>query len=94
MVRVGGMTYAIEPGAAQGARISAMKLGGRAIEASKTYKVAGWAPVAEEAKMAGGEPVWDVVARHLRHVKTVAARPPYLPELIGVGSDPGITPSG
>src|SRR5665213_27604 len=93
MVRVGGMTYAIEPGAAQGARISAMKLGGRAIEASKTYKVAGWAPVAEEAKMAGGEPVWEVVARHLRHAKTVAARPPYLPELIGVGSDPGIAPS-
>jgi sulfur-oxidizing protein SoxB len=93
MVRVGGMTYAIAPDAAQGARISAMKVGGRAIEASKTYKVAGWAPVAEEAKMAGGEPIWDVVARHLRHAKTVAARPPYLPQLIGIDADPGLTPS-
>jgi len=91
MVRVGGMTYAIAPNAAQGARISAMKVGGRAVEASKTYKVAGWAPVAEEAKMAGGEPVWDVVARHLRHAKTVAARPPYLPQLIGIDTDPGLT---
>jgi sulfur-oxidizing protein SoxB len=93
MVRVSGMTYAIAPNATQGSRISAMKVGGRAIEASKTYKVAGWAPVAEEAKMAGGEPIWDVVARHLRHAKKVAARPPYLPQLIGIDADPGITPS-
>ena len=90
MVRVGGMTYAIAPDAVQGARISAIKVGGRAIEASKTYKVAGWAPVAEEAKMAGGEPIWDVVARHLRHAKTVAARAPYLPQLIGIDTDPGL----
>ena len=33
---------------------------------TSSYKVAGWAPVAEEAKAAGGEPVWDVVARYLR----------------------------
>jgi sulfur-oxidizing protein SoxB len=87
------MTYAIAPNATQGSRISAMKVGGRAIEASKTYKVAGWAPVAEEARMAGGEPIWDVVARHLRHAKTVAARPPYQPQLIGIDADPGLTPA-
>ncbi len=32
-----------------GARIKSMTLNGRPIEAGKRYKVAGWAPVAEEA---------------------------------------------
>ena len=62
MVRVGGMTYTITPGATMGARIGDMRLNGRPIEADKTYKVAGWAPVAEEARSAPGiKPVWDVV---------------------------------
>jgi sulfur-oxidizing protein SoxB len=52
--------------------------------------VAGWAPVAEEAKDAGGEPIWDVVARYLRATKTVGPRAPNLPRLEGVGGDPGI----
>ena len=37
-----------------GARISDMRLNGKPIEADKTYKVAGWAPVAEEARNAPG----------------------------------------
>jgi S-sulfosulfanyl-L-cysteine sulfohydrolase len=90
MVRVAGMTYAIAPDAKQGERIGEMRVGGNAIEASKTYKVAGWAPVSEDAKMAGGEPVWDVVARHLRRTRTVAAKSPSLPRLIGVDADPGL----
>ncbi|HEY6513013.1 MAG TPA: thiosulfohydrolase SoxB, partial [Burkholderiaceae bacterium] len=49
MVRVGGLTYSITPGAAMGARIGDMRLNGRPIEADKKYKVAGWAPVAEAA---------------------------------------------
>ena len=49
--------------------------------------VAGWASVAEDAS---GEPVWDVVARHLRDRKVIA--PPKLnqPRLVGVGSNPGL----
>jgi sulfur-oxidizing protein SoxB len=68
MVRVGGLRYSIEPGKRAGSRIGDMNLNGKPIEADKKYKVAGWAPVAEGAK---GEPVWDVVARHLRAQKTV-----------------------
>jgi sulfur-oxidizing protein SoxB len=37
-----------------GSRISDMRLKGKPIEAGKTYKVAGWAPVAEEAKSLPG----------------------------------------
>ncbi|MFI4902051.1 MAG: thiosulfohydrolase SoxB [Burkholderiales bacterium] len=90
MVRVAGMTYAIAPDAAQGARISDMRVGDRPIEAAKTYKVAGWAPVSEDAKTAGGEAIYDIVARHLRREKVVKPRTPWRPRLVGVGADPGI----
>jgi sulfur-oxidizing protein SoxB len=61
MVRVGGLTYACDPLQAMGRRISDMRLNGQPIEADKTYKVAGWAPVAEDAAKAGNKMVWDVV---------------------------------
>ncbi|HEX6611630.1 MAG TPA: thiosulfohydrolase SoxB, partial [Hyphomicrobiaceae bacterium] len=72
MVRVGGLAYAIAPKAPMGQRISAMSLRGKPIEAQKRYKVAGWAPVSEEAKAAGGEPIWDVIGRYLKAKKTIA----------------------
>ncbi|MFI4951901.1 MAG: thiosulfohydrolase SoxB, partial [Burkholderiales bacterium] len=50
MVRVGGMHYAIDPPAAMGRRITRMELDGKPLDAGRTYKVAGWAPVAEEAR--------------------------------------------
>jgi sulfur-oxidizing protein SoxB len=36
-----------------GARITDMRLARKPVDAGKTYKVAGWAPVAEEASKAG-----------------------------------------
>ena len=90
MVRVAGMRYAIDPYAAMGRRITRMELDGQAIEPARTYTVAGWAPVSEEAKAAGGEPIWDVVARYLRAKKTIVARAPGMPRLEGVGRDPGL----
>ncbi len=87
MVRVGGMTYAIEPNAKMGSRIQDMRLAGQPIEADKTYKVAGWAPVAEGAK---GEMVWDVVAPWLRDKKTIAMRKLNTPRIIGMDGNPGL----
>jgi sulfur-oxidizing protein SoxB len=87
MVRVGGMSYAIEPGAKMGARIQDMRLDGKPIDADRKYKVAGWAPVAEGAS---GEPVWDVVAGWLRSHKTVSARKLNMPRLIGMQGNPGM----
>ncbi len=87
MVRVGGMSYACAPAAKIGARISDMRLHGKPISAEKTYRVAGWAPVADEV---GGEPAWDLVARHLRARKTVAPVKLKLPRLIGVSHNQGI----
>jgi S-sulfosulfanyl-L-cysteine sulfohydrolase len=89
MVRVGGLSYACDPTAGMGHRIQDLRLGGKPLEAGKKYKVAGWAPVSEEAREAGGEPIWDVVARHLRGQKTVESRRPYLPKLLNVAGNPG-----
>ncbi|HET7671475.1 MAG TPA: thiosulfohydrolase SoxB [Burkholderiales bacterium] len=68
MVRVGGMTYAIAPREKIGRRITDMRLRGEPMQAGKTYKVAGWAPVREGAQ---GEPVWDLAARYLRGIRRV-----------------------
>jgi sulfur-oxidizing protein SoxB len=87
MVRVGGMTYRCEPRAKMGARILDMRLGGKPIDASKTYKVAGWAPVAEGVK---GEPIWDVVGRHLRASKFVKTPKPNQPALVGITGNRGL----
>jgi sulfur-oxidizing protein SoxB len=87
MVRVGGMTYACDPLAKIGQRISDMRLAGRPMQAAARYKVAGWAPVAEGA---AGEPVWEVVARYLRDRKTVAPSVPNAPRLIGIERNPGM----
>jgi sulfur-oxidizing protein SoxB len=88
MVRVGGLQYTIEPAGKMGGRITDMRLKGRPIEAAKTYKVAGWAPVAEGAQ---GEPIWDVVARYLRDQKTLKAPALNLPAIKGVQGNPGIS---
>ena len=92
MVRVGGMNYTIDPAQTAGNRITDMRLNGKPIEAGKTYKVAGWAPVSEEAKNAGGEAIWDVIERHLRDVKVVKAVKLNEPTIKGVANNPGMAP--
>jgi len=87
MVRVGGLTYACEPGGKAGSRISDMRLNGKPIEASKTYRVAGWAPVAEGAT---GEPIWEVVETWLKAKKKITPRKLNLPRLVGLKNNPGM----
>ncbi|HWZ41376.1 MAG TPA: thiosulfohydrolase SoxB [Bradyrhizobium sp.] len=86
MVRVGGLTYTCTPAESIGKRISELQLeSGRALEADKSYKVAGWASVNPQA----GTPVWDVFANYLRSGKTPL---PYGKNvtLKGVDGNPGI----
>jgi len=89
MVRVGGMKYAIDPTASIGHRITRMELAGKPIDAARKYKVAGWAPVSEDARAAGGEPIWDVCARYLRARKTIPPRALNLPVVEGMQGNPG-----
>jgi len=87
MVRVGGLTYACAPRESIGRRISDLRLGGKPLDATRRYKVAGWAPVAEGAS---GTPVWDLLERWLRDRKSIAPRRPNMPKLIGVAGNPGL----
>lgn len=88
MVRVGGLTYTCEPSAAMGQRISDLRLGDKPLDAAHTYKVAGWASVAENVQ---GPAIWDVVAEYLRAHPTLAPPKLNLPVLRGVEGNPGIT---
>ena len=90
MVRVGGLQYNINPTAGAGQRISNMRLNGQLIDPAKNYRVAGWAPVAEETKNQGGQPIWDVVAGYLRDIKTVKAKPLNMPSIEGTANNPGL----
>jgi len=91
MVRVGGLTYAISPGSKMGARIDDLRLNGKPIEADKTYKVAGWAPVSEEARQANPKPVWDVVEAWLKQQGgRVKLRRINTPTLAGVQGNAGL----
>jgi sulfur-oxidizing protein SoxB len=92
MVRVGGLEYTIDPAAGSGSRISKMVLNGQAIDPSKTYKVAGWAPVSIESRDVGGEPIWDVVATYLRDKKVVKDIKLNEPTIIGAQGNPGYAP--
>lgn len=87
MVRVGGLRYVFDPGAAMGRRVSGLSLRGQPLEAGKRYKVASWAPLAEGTK---GEPVWDVVASYLKAKKVIRAPQPNQPRLAGVEGNPGL----
>jgi S-sulfosulfanyl-L-cysteine sulfohydrolase len=86
MVRIGGMDYTCAPAEAMGHRISDMKLNdGRAIEADKTYRVAGWASVNPQQ----GKAVGDLLAGYLRQEKTVKVKRSNRVTLKGVAENPG-----
>jgi len=87
MVRVGGLQYSIAPKERMGGRIQNMTLKGKPIEADRKYKVAGWASVQENVQ---GEPVWDVVATHLRAKKVIKGVKPNQPRLVGMKGNPGL----
>jgi sulfur-oxidizing protein SoxB len=71
MVRLGGLTYAIDPERPHGRRISDIRVGGRALDPARRYKSTGWASLGE----AHGPPAWEVVAAHLRDIKRVKLDP-------------------
>ena len=74
MVRVGGLAYAIDVSKPIGERISAMALvdTGEAIDAAKSYTVAGWASVNEGTE---GPQIWDVIESHIKKIGTVRLEP-------------------
>ena len=93
MVRVGGLAYTCDPAQKMGARISDLRLAGKLVEAGKKYKVAGWAPVAEEARtLPGVKPVWEHVETWFKAQGGGRIKPRTLnrPRLVGVQGNPGL----
>lgn len=85
MVRVGGMAYSIDIGKPIGQRISNMTLlrTGEAIQANRSYTVAGWASINEGTE---GPPVYDLLARHLAGRQSVSI--PENRSVTVLGADP------
>ncbi|HEV8438247.1 MAG TPA: thiosulfohydrolase SoxB [Methylomirabilota bacterium] len=72
MVRVGGLTYAIDPLKTMGHRITDIKVAGKPLALHRRYRVASWASPGPETP---GPPAFDVVAEHLRSLKRVKLDP-------------------
>jgi sulfur-oxidizing protein SoxB len=88
MVRTGGLSYKIDPMQKIGKRITNLQLtSGEAIEANKTYKLAGWSTVGSKSE---GEPIWDTVETYLSHNKHIKNLKLETPDIIGVKDNPGI----
>ena len=88
MVRVGGLTYTIDPAAKIGRRISALELAGKPLDATKTYRVAGWASVNPQPDELPD--IWDVVSEYLVDTRVVRDVALNLPRVKGVDRNPGI----
>lgn len=74
MVRVGGLSYRIDPKAGMGNRISELTLlkDNSPIDPARNYAVAGWASVNEGTE---GPQIWDVIEAHIRQHGTVGGAP-------------------
>ena len=74
MVRIGGLAFTCDVSQSIGNRISNMALAdtGEAIDAAKSYTVAGWASVNEGTE---GPQIWDVIEAHVRKIGPVKLSP-------------------
>ena len=83
MVRVGGIGFTIDIGQPIGNRISDMVLSdsGKAVEAGKSYTVAGWASVNQGTE---GPQIWDVIESHVRKLGTVKVTPESSVKIAGI----------
>lgn len=67
MVRMGGLSYAIDPRREMGERIFDIEVGGRPLDPGRRYRATGWASMQE----VDGPPAYDVVSDYLRRQKRV-----------------------
>ena len=88
MVRTGGLQYECWPNEKMGQRIQNLQdSSGKAVTATRNYRVAGWATVGSKSP---GAPVWDVVGDYLRSKGTISLDSIDEPVLRGVQNNPGL----
>ena len=88
MVRVGGLTYTIDPAATIGRRISQLEFAGKPLDAAKTYRVAGWASVNPQPDELPN--IWDVLSEYLMDTRVIRNVALNLPRVKRVDNNPGI----
>ena len=88
MVRVGGLTYTIDPAATIGRRISQLEFAGKPLDAAKTYRVAGWASVNPQPDELPN--IWDVLSEYLMDTRVIRNVTLNLPRVKGVDQKLGI----
>ncbi|AEK59018.1 MULTISPECIES: thiosulfohydrolase SoxB [Acidithiobacillus] len=77
MIRVGNIQYDFNPDEKIYHRISNLRIGGKAVSATKKYKVAGWASM----QKVEGKPVWEIFSHWLQSKKHVEVKKLDLPVL-------------
>lgn len=87
MVRVGGLKFSIDPTKTIGNRVTDMELNGKPLDATKKYRVAGWASVEAPRE---GRPIWDVVADYIRKKEVIKVGELNVPKIKGISNNPGL----
>ena len=75
-----------------GRRITNLSLKGKTLDPNKLYRVAGWAPVSENASAQEEQPIWDLMSEYLKDLKIVKPLKLDSPNILGVENNPGYTP--
>jgi len=87
MVRVGGLQYTIDPTKPIGQRLSNLMIGGKPVDPNRSYKTSGWASINPQPDEL--PEIWDVVAQYLRSKKVIKEIKANVPQVQGIGDDPG-----
>ncbi|MEE2803072.1 MAG: thiosulfohydrolase SoxB [Pseudomonadota bacterium] len=91
MVRIGGLSYTIDPAAPMGQRISELHFKGKPISLNRRYRVAGWASVLPQSEALPD--IWEVVGEYLRDKKLIGRLAVNMPHVKGIKANPGFSGS-
>ena len=87
MVRVGGLSYTIDPSVPMGQRISELQFKNKPLDPNRRYRVAGWASVRPQPDESPD--IWQVVGDYLRDRKRIDQVAVNMPHVKGVTNNPG-----
>jgi sulfur-oxidizing protein SoxB len=74
-----------------GKRISELRLNGQLLDASKVYKVAGWASVSPDLQGSPAPAIWDILTQYLTDIKVVSRITPNIPQIKNMQGNKGLS---
>lgn len=88
MVRSLGLTYACDPAAARGQRVTDVRIGNRPLDSGATYRVVSWGLKSETPPE--NVPVWQIVVDYLRQTGAVKLMRRQMPVVAGIEGNRGV----